>query len=252
MSDSHAFPSVHPAPLAASSALLHRLCFYPVLLTQGPYVKFRTPRLPEPVGPREGTVGNGPDLRVLIVGDSSTAGVGVATQDNALSGHLIREMTPRARLHWQLVAKCGNTTPMASRQLRRSGAGRADVAITGLGVNDITSGTPLRQWLRQTDTLIDQLRDTHGARHVYVTGVPPLWQFPRLTGPLRWVLGHQAERFDRALRDHLAVRGDASYVTLDLTLGPDNMAADGYHPRGSVYAEWARMLSARLAIDLGL
>ncbi|MDA9318629.1 SGNH/GDSL hydrolase family protein, partial [Octadecabacter sp.] len=54
--------------------------FYPVLVTQGPFIKFRTPRLQEPKGARMGVIGQGPDLRLLIVGDSSAAGGGVATQ----------------------------------------------------------------------------------------------------------------------------------------------------------------------------
>ncbi|WP_375281250.1 SGNH/GDSL hydrolase family protein [Pseudooctadecabacter sp.] len=252
MSDTHSFPQIHPAPLAGHSALLHRLCFYPVLFTQGPYVKMRTPRLPEPEGARSGVVGNGKPLRVVIVGDSSAAGVGVAHQKHALSGQLTRRLATRTRLDWDLVAKCGNTTPMALRQLKSANPARADVAITGLGVNDITSGTPLGTWLRQTDDLIDHLKDHLGVRHVYMAGIPPLSQFPRLQGPLRWVLGHQAERFDRALRDHLGARGDATWITLDVSLDHSNMAEDGYHPREDVYAEWARTLSDRMAIDLGV
>jgi hypothetical protein len=49
----------------------------PVLLLQGLRVRLVTPRLPEPPGPRAGSAGQGPALRLLIAGDSAAAGVGV-------------------------------------------------------------------------------------------------------------------------------------------------------------------------------
>ena len=230
--------------------MMHKMCFYPVLLTQGPWIRARTPRLPEPTGPREGIIGEGRDLRVLITGDSSAAGVGVRTQDDALSGQLTRRLAKRARVDWQLVAKCGNTTPMALAQLHAAKPRPVDVAVVGLGVNDITTGTTLTTWLRRTDAMIDHLRHDLGAKHVYLSGIPPLWQFPSLLNPLRWTLGHQAERFDRALRQHLAARGDATWITLDLGLNESNMAEDGYHPGPTVYGEWARAVSDRIFVDL--
>ena len=44
--------------------------------------------LPEAEGAREGRVGEGERLALLIVGDSSAVGVGVPTQEHALARHL--------------------------------------------------------------------------------------------------------------------------------------------------------------------
>jgi len=70
--------------------------------------------LPEAAGPREGCSGKGSDLRVLIVGDSSGVGVGVADQRDALSGHLVAALEKTHRVGWKLVAKTGATTKPAS------------------------------------------------------------------------------------------------------------------------------------------
>ena len=48
----------------------------PALWVQGKYVRRVTPRLPEPPGPRSGHCGQGPQLRLLIAGDSAAARVG--------------------------------------------------------------------------------------------------------------------------------------------------------------------------------
>lgn len=44
----------------------------PILLLQGRHVRRVTPRLSEAAGPREGTAGDGPPLRLLIVGELAT------------------------------------------------------------------------------------------------------------------------------------------------------------------------------------
>ncbi|EEX09439.1 hypothetical protein SL1157_1477 [Ruegeria lacuscaerulensis ITI-1157] len=56
-----------------------RLPLLPLLAAQALMVRQRALRLPEPSGPREGRQGRGPRLRLLIVGDSSAAGVGAGT-----------------------------------------------------------------------------------------------------------------------------------------------------------------------------
>lgn len=45
----------------------------PVLIGQGRYVRRVTPSLQEPEGERQGSLGEGPELRVLILGDSAAA-----------------------------------------------------------------------------------------------------------------------------------------------------------------------------------
>lgn len=50
---------------------LSTLALGPLLLGQGRYVRRVTPRLPEPEGERQGVIGAGPALRLLILGDSA-------------------------------------------------------------------------------------------------------------------------------------------------------------------------------------
>lgn len=243
---------VHPAPLTPPGAALHKLAFYPVLVTQGPFIKMRTVRLQEPKGARSGVLGEGPDLRMLIVGDSSAAGVGVTSQSQALSGRLAFGLAPYVRLDWDLVARCGDTTPMALRRVKAAQPRRADVAVVALGVNDIMRGTRMSRWLEQTQALVDHLIGTVGVGHVYLSGLPAVSQFPRLPNPLRWTMGHQAERFDRGLRGFVATRDDVTLIPADMALHVDNMAQDGFHPGPKVYAGWADMIVTQIRADRGL
>src|SRR5688572_28380339 len=102
-------------------SLVAKLVLSPVLAAQAVMTRRRAPLLPEAAGERRGVIGEGPPLRVLIVGDSSGAGVGVTTQDLALAGYLGRTLAHRAQcqVHWQLIAKSGITSAQALDYVRR-------------------------------------------------------------------------------------------------------------------------------------
>lgn len=249
VSDPATSDQIHPAPLPPAQDLLRRAVFYPVLVTQGLWVKYNTVRLQEPKGPREGVAGEGRDLRLLIAGDSSAAGVGVGTQSQALSGQLVRLMSKSARVDWQLIARCGDTTPQALARLKAAQPRKADVAVTGLGVNDVLRGIRPSVWLDQQRALLSYLIDTVGVGHVYVSGLPPVWRFPRLKGALRWTLGHHAAAFDRALAALLSEYPQATYIPANMMLDAPVMAEDGFHPGAKVYERWAAEVWSAIARD---
>ena len=84
---------------------LLRILLGPILLFQGKRVRSGILRLPEPEGPRAGKTGDGPPISVLLLGDSATAGVGAATQSDALSGQLVEWLAAANTVRWRLHAK---------------------------------------------------------------------------------------------------------------------------------------------------
>jgi hypothetical protein len=76
------------------------LFLLPVIVAQGIVVKQRTPKLIEPIGERQGIVGLGRPLSLLILGDSAAAGVGVEYQHQALSGVLLSQLMNEYKLTW--------------------------------------------------------------------------------------------------------------------------------------------------------
>jgi len=244
--------TVHPERLTRPWHALYRFAFYPVLFIQGPFIKWNTVKLPEPTGPRAGVMGTGEDLSLLILGDSSAAGVGVIDQSDALSGQLATLLSDHVRLDWQLVARSGDTTPMALAHVKAAKPRPTDIAVLGLGVNDILHGTTQATWLKQTQDLLDYLTQDIGIGHVYVSGLPPVGQFPRLPNPLRWTLGSRAARFDRGLRKMLATQDNVTMVPVHIKMRAEIMSEDGFHPGPWVYAQWAQAIVARFKAHRGL
>jgi lysophospholipase L1-like esterase len=229
--------------------LLH-LALAPLCLVQGLVVRRHAARLPEAAGPRGGRVGAGPLLRLLILGDSSAAGVGVAHQDDALAGRLGHALAPRFTVQWQLHARIGATTASTLQTMREIDAAPFDAAVIALGVNDVARQVPLRRWLGQQQALAELLRARFSLRRAYLSGVPPMGRFPLLPQPLRAVLGARAARFDTALAQ--AVRGQPALRYLPIpvaALDPELMAEDGFHPGPAIYRLWAEHLAEAICAD---
>ena len=222
------------------------LCLAPVLLVQALWVISRALRLPEADGPRSGTAGEGPNLRLLIVGDSSAAGVGVATQDHALAGQLVAQLATTHHVTWRLEARTGDTTHQTLKRLRTAAAERYDIAVIALGVNDATRFVPAWLWRRQQRRLFVTLQQRFGVSQIFASGVPPLGAFPLLPQPLRWVLGQHATRLDATLISLTEARTDLNRIDMAFDLSPDTMAEDGFHPGPDIYAAWAVRISDQI------
>ncbi|HDR8966200.1 TPA: SGNH/GDSL hydrolase family protein [Burkholderia vietnamiensis] len=205
----------------------------PLLFLQGRHVRRVTPRLPEAAGPRDGVTGDGPPLRVLVVGDSAAAGVGVASQCDALSG--------------QLLARTGLTTRELVDWLATEPAGRFDVAVTSLGVNDVTGGVPPARWRAQQAELVQLLATRFQVTHVILSAVPPMERFPALPQPLAWYLGRRAKRLNAALAEWAAPRPNCTFLRVALSFERDQMAADGFHPGAAACEAWAAQVADAVA-----
>ena len=221
----------------------------PIVVPQAFWVAARAARLPEADGPREGRLGHGAPLRVLIVGDSSAAGVGVDHQSEALSGQLTGLLARRFAVQWRLIARSGATSGSLLALLDESEAASFDMAVVALGVNDAKNGHATRTWERGYGAVLDLLEEKFGVTRIYACGFPPVRVLPRLPPPLKSVLADRCDAFDAVMRRIVAERPVARYVPLTLTGDSRLMASDGFHPGPKLYAEWAGILEPRVIED---
>ena len=236
-------------------SLTLKLALSPLLVAQALHTRSRVPKLPEAAGAREGMHGRGATrLRLLIAGDSSAAGVGVATQDHALAGQLLPLLARRcaAEVHWSLCARSGLTTEQTFALLHGATLPVCDLAVVVTGVNDVVDQVASSRAVRARERITNLLRNVAGLQHVVFCPLPPIHQFPALPQPLRWMAGADARRHNRALREWIALRqaqmGDVSTLNLDaVRLGADSMASDGFHPGAPVYRAVASALAGHIA-----
>ncbi len=222
-----------------------RTALLPLLLAQGVYAGRKAGKMPEPDGPRSGMAGKGTPLSLLITGDSSAAGVGAGHQDEGLSGHLLKALGDTHQVTWRIEAKTGDTTAKTVARLKAAKAQHFDVVIVALGVNDVTGSTTLPRFLAKRRQIYDILHEKFSAKRIIASGLPPIGHFTLLPQPLRWVMGRQAQRYDRALAEQAKDLG-VEYMPFALKYKPELMARDGFHPAPEAYRLWANMLARHI------
>jgi len=226
---------------------LSTLLLLPVLFVQGNKVRKNTPRLLEPKGEREGGIGQGKPLSLLILGDSAAAGVGVETQKDALSGVIIQELQNEFFLQWKLHAKTGDTTRQVFHALQHLEERKYDVIVTSIGVNDVTKLTSAKSWIQQQEQLFEHIQKRFQPKLIIVSGVPPMQHSPALPNPLAWLFGQYAEQMNQKLQQWLAPQSQFKFLQYDIeTFQAMNlsMASDGFHPSKEVYEIWGRQIAA--------
>ena len=225
-----------------------KLALSPLLVAQGLWTRRRVPVLAEAAGPRDGEVGVGPPLQLLIVGDSSAAGVGVTHQDQALAGHLTRTLAAaaRVRVHWRLVARSGVTSARALDLLRDAAPCRAtwrssSPASTTWSTKCRRSGRcwraprwPIGCWRKPARAMSCSRRcrrcSSFRRCRSRCAGLPA----PMLDATTaRWRRGPQRGATSATCRS--ACRS-----------GLDNMASDGFHPGEPVYRVCGEALAAHI------
>ena len=228
----------------------------PLLRHQGRVVRRRMPEIPEARGPGEGRFpGDEPGLRIVAVGESTIAGVGVERMEQSLTAHLAKELAARTgrAAHWHAFGASGatvedNDAQLARIEAQRATLERADLALVVMGVSDTLALTGPRRFFAKMDCLILRLRLLLWPLPVLVTGVPRLDRFAApLPPPLSTVLGRRSKSLDKAL---LKVASEGYRITYMPSRVPDTAAniprayaADGFHPGAEGYRLWAAYLA---------
>jgi len=236
LGETHSDMKHHLAPIGLS----------PLLISQALYVRHVTPRLPEAQGERSGAHGAGSLLRLMILGDSAAAGVGVSTQSQALSGQLVFALGDAFRVSWKLIAQTGHKAKDVLAKLEMLAPEPFDVVVTSIGVNDVTHGTGFRKWMDQQARIVELLQSKFQSRHIILSCIPPMHLFPALPQPLRWYLGARAGRLNSALKNFADRSERCVFVSIDFPLEGSYMASDGFHPGAPAYSLWARQIATMI------
>ena len=213
----------------------------------------RTPRLPEASGERRGiefTANATGLLRLLVVGESTAAGVGVTKLRDALPRQLAVMLAARrqSNVAWSMSARTGATASFAATELAPAAPMGQDIALIMVGVNDALKFTPRRAWRIHIDQLIDELaKHMRPGGQVVLAGLPDLGRFGTFPQPLRALLGWHARALDRDLKTMARRRAGVIYVAMPPVSWPELFAADRFHPSAAAYRVLADYFADALA-----
>jgi lysophospholipase L1-like esterase len=192
---------------------MHQLKYYlgaivtvpllPILYQQGKRVRSSVPVLPEAQGP-QGVAGNASDskFRLLAIGESTIAGVGVATHQEGFTGTLARELASKLnrQVEWRVYARSGYTARRVTQKiLPKIQEKEADLIVVGLGGNDAFTMNSPAKWQAQVRALVGGIRQQFGATPIAFTNMPPIKSFPAFTPLIKLTIGNLVELLGDAL-----------------------------------------------------
>jgi lysophospholipase L1-like esterase len=192
--------------------------------------------------------GDGPALRLLVLGESTVDGVGAVSHEEALTGQLAHALAGRTgrEVSWLAVGKTGANARVVHDELLAR-VTPADLVVIALGVNDTIELRSAAAFRRDLLRLVVALRRRLGPVPVYFAGVPPIGRFPALPQPLRAVFGLRSAALAAAAAS-LAELPGVGYVPMSAALlDPDVFATDRFHPGPAGYRLWAGQLAEVLA-----
>lgn len=227
----------------------------PLLARQGRDVRRRTPVLPpcEVTSGRLGESEPGQPIRLVVVGDSVAAGIGVVDPRRTISAELARRLHLRHHrpVEWQVFATSG-LDAVGVRELVTEHAddlADASVVLISVGVNDAKALRSVPRWTRDLDALLSQVERNAPHARVLLLGIPPMDAFPALTGTLAWTLGARSRMLDKAGARVAAGHDRVRRIALradDLPASEAGFADDGFHPGPGVHGHLALKALAAL------
>jgi lysophospholipase L1-like esterase len=121
------------------------------LLRQARRVRKRIPSLPEALGERSGLEHAADEtgmMRLLVIGDSTAAGVGVTYIRDALPPQLAAILAARrgCTVAWTVSARTGATASLIAEELVPAAPLEQDIVVVLVGVNDALKMTPRQTW----------------------------------------------------------------------------------------------------------
>lgn len=216
-------------------------------LPQAIYIKRTSIRLPEASGQQFSVNNDKAKFKLLHIGESTVAGVGVNTLEEGFSANIANSLGQIVQhpIAWQMLGQNGiklkGLNELLAQQLNPADD-QFDLAIVTMGVNDSTKFTSIKQWQIQIDQSINQLKHyTHGP--IFFTQVPPLAQFPALPALLKYLLGLRSIIMDLALKAKCCEHKNVYHLRSTLKVDKEMMAIDGYHPSKLGYQHWAKQIS---------
>jgi lysophospholipase L1-like esterase len=191
------------------------------------------------IGPPDGT-----PLSMVILGDSSCTGTGVAEPSEIWFRLVAARLADRGyRVTIRSFAVGGARSSNALQtQVPAAEALSPDLTIIAVGTNDVIHQVPLTTLERNLDEIISRMARV--SKLVLVAGVGDLGTVPRLLPPLRQLATRRGRRGDfvqaRAAQRHGAIKTDLwGAVAEAFRTDPAIFSADLFHPAAPGHRVWA-------------
>ncbi len=235
----------------------------PLMYYQGKKIRARVPKLPE----AEGLTGHckipgniGTPLKILSIGESTIAGVGVKTHEEGFTGTFAREISTLFNLNvdWNVYARSGYTAKRVRYKIvPKIIDTSADLIIIGLGGNDAFTLNRPSKWKNELDGLIVSIKMKFPKALIVFCNMPPIKEFPAFTPLIKFTVGNLVEILGEEVKKVVAKHENTYYFREKITLNgwidkfqlkkkKEDFFSDGVHPSKLTYQTWAKDIAREI------
>jgi len=233
--------------------VLVSLPFLPWMYIAAKSGRRQVPQLEEAID-RTGFIGSGNPFNLLIIGESTMAGVGVHSHKEGYAGKLAACIAKEynKKVQWEVNARSGYTAALCLRKLLpKITMVQPQIIIIGLGANDaFTLNTPWN-WRKQISNLITALQQKFEKVPIVFINLAPVKEFPALPpilkntiGNLLILLGEELAHLVHFYKQVYFIDEQINLATwakkYQLSKNPSLYFSDGIHPSAETYNLWAK------------
>lgn len=227
----------------------------PILYFQGKKIKATVPRLPEAKGTQGmSCVSSERTIRMLTIGESTIAGVGVQTHEEGFTGTLANALAVElnTNIDWKVYAKSGYTVKrITDGIISNITENLVDLIVIGIGGNDAFELSSPKKWNKDVRELIKSLQLKFKKTPILFINMPPIKEFPAFTSLIKFTIGNLVDILGEELVKVVAdfknvhyyarvVRSNYFIERYKLKINSTDFFSDGVHPSKITYQIWAK------------
>ena len=217
----------------------------PLLYLQGQVTRWKVGLLPEAEGPT-GVSGEGDgEAKLLVLGESTVAGLGARTHELALGGRFAEGLSKRIgrTVHWTVVGKNGVTARRTIDELLPLVPDITfDHILLGIGGNDVMKLSSPKKWRRDMLELLGRLRERNPDAVVFISNCPMIIYSPAIPQPIKALLWELSKMHNANILEFTAGMEGVHYYPQPPDVELDGFFADGIHPSEQGYRDWAEAM----------
>jgi len=215
----------------------------PLLFVQGQVTRWKVGLLPDAAGEKRGLAGDGDEpVKLLVLGESTVAGLGARTHEQALAGQFARNLGDHLgrAVEWHVVGRNGVTARRTIDELLPLVPGENfDYILLGIGGNDVMRMSSPRKWRHDMTELIGRLRERSPEAVIFISNCPMIVLSPVIPEPIKSILWRLSQMHNENILEFTRVMDRVFYYPQPADVTLDGFFADGIHPSEQGYSDWA-------------
>ena len=219
----------------------------PLLALQGQLTRWKVGVLPGATGKTTGVTGNGESepAKLFVIGESTVAGLGARTHNEALAGQFALQLSKRIKrpVCWNVVGKNGVTARRTIDELLPQMPDvQFDYIFVGLGGNDVMKLSPPKKWRRDMIELLKLIREKHPDAPIFLSNCPMIIMSPVIPQPIKALLWKLSQMHNANIIEFTREMPGVYYYRQPAMVKLEGFFADGIHPSEQGYADWSEAM----------